>query len=346
MKVPTPERMSSGNWFIRLRLGGENINITAPTKTECIQQAQLIKAEHRAGKLEAKRDMPTLGEAIDEYISRRSNVLSPATIRGYKGIRRNRFGSYMNDSLDDIDWQQIVNEEARKVSPKTVMNAWGLVVSVLGDNGINPGKIRRPAVVLNETPWLDEKEIPVFLEAIRGTEVEIPALLELHSLRSSEMEALTWERNIDTKKWRIKVAGAVVPDENHKPVYKEANKNAASRREIPIFIAQLREALKGAPAKTGKVVTISAGTVRNRINRICRDNDLPEVGNHGLRRSFASLCMYAGLSERECMEFGGWSDLVTMHKHYVKLSNAAKQSAEKKLEGIFNSSSKTSSKTE
>lgn len=343
MKVPTPEKMSSGNWFIRMRLGGKNVNITAATRTECVRQAQLVKAEYKAGKREISAACPTLGAAIDQYISRRSNVLSPATIRGYKGIRRNRFKEYMSKNIGAINWQEMINAEAETVSPKTIMNAWGLVFSVLGDNGINPGKIRRPSVVLKETPWLDEKEIPVFLDTIRGTDVEIPALLELHSLRSSEMEALTWEKNIDTKKWRIKVAGAVVPDENHKLVYKVTNKNAASCREIPIFIGQLREALEAVSSKTGKVVNLTAETVRRKINRICKAAGLPEVGNHGLRRSFASLCMYAGLSERECMEIGGWSDLVTMHKHYVKLSEASKKRAEEKLSEIFESPSKTPS---
>ena len=106
MKVPTPEKMSSGNWFIRLRLGGENINITAPTKTECIRQAQLVKAEYKAGKRETRQAFPTLGEAIDAFVDSRRNTLSPSSIRTYKGMRKNRLQDIMGKPLDQIkDWQ-------------------------------------------------------------------------------------------------------------------------------------------------------------------------------------------------------------------------------------------------
>lgn len=45
MKVPKPRKLSSGNWFIQLRLGGESISVTEPTEKKCIKSAQLIKAE-------------------------------------------------------------------------------------------------------------------------------------------------------------------------------------------------------------------------------------------------------------------------------------------------------------
>ena len=46
MKIPKAKKMSSGNYFIRLRLGGEEICITEPTEKECIRQAQFIKSEY------------------------------------------------------------------------------------------------------------------------------------------------------------------------------------------------------------------------------------------------------------------------------------------------------------
>ena len=47
MKVPEPRKMSSGNYYIQLRLGGVSIPVTAPTAAECKRQAALIKAEQR-----------------------------------------------------------------------------------------------------------------------------------------------------------------------------------------------------------------------------------------------------------------------------------------------------------
>ena len=54
MKVPEPRKLKSGTWFIQLRLGGESIPVSALTRSDCIKQAQLIKAQHRADAREVK----------------------------------------------------------------------------------------------------------------------------------------------------------------------------------------------------------------------------------------------------------------------------------------------------
>ena len=49
MKVPEPRKLKSGTWFIQMRLSGESIPVSAPTRTECIKQAEKIKADYRNG---------------------------------------------------------------------------------------------------------------------------------------------------------------------------------------------------------------------------------------------------------------------------------------------------------
>ena len=92
MKVPKARKLSSGKWFIQLRLGGESIPVTAGTEKECTRQAQAVKAEYLVGKRAPKKpeetDSPTLNEAIDSYISARDNTLSPLTVRGYRTIQK------------------------------------------------------------------------------------------------------------------------------------------------------------------------------------------------------------------------------------------------------------------
>ena len=89
MKVPEPRKLSSGKWFIQLRLGGESIPVSDYSK-----QAQLIKAGYLAGKrqkaAEQEPEVPTLQQAVDNYIAKRANTLSPSTIRGYRIIQRCR----------------------------------------------------------------------------------------------------------------------------------------------------------------------------------------------------------------------------------------------------------------
>lgn len=323
MKVPQARKLSSGNWFIQLRLNGESVPVTAATEKECVKQATLIKAEIQAGKRPKKAtgEAMTLREAIDSYIKARSNTLSPSTIGGYHTIKDNRFEGVMDRRIKDIaDWQTICNLEAKTCSAKTLRNAWMLVASVLRETtGTAPPKVRLPQVVIRERPYLDPDQIPVFINAIKGKQCEIPALLALHSLRRSEICALTWS-NVDLPKKRIKVCGATVLNEDNKFVQKPTNKNQSSHRYVPIMIPELVEALSRCEDKSGLVVTCSPFTIRTQVNKVCVAIGLPKVGTHGLRHSFASLAYHLSVPEKVVMQIGGWSDRETMHKIYTHLA--------------------------
>lgn len=334
MKVPKAQKMSSGNYFIRMRLGGQEITVTRPTEKEAIRAAELLKAEHRNGKrLEAAGEKPTLSKAIDKYIEARSNVLSPATIRGYKIIQNNRFQSVMSTPIDQIkSWQDVVNLEAKLCSAKTLKNAYLFVCSVLRENDVSPGKVQLPQVIAAPREFLDHEQITKFLKAVEGKECEMAALLALHSLRRSELLALE-KRSVDLKKNTIAVKGAVVPDENNHYVKKATNKNASSVRTVPIMIPRLKELVAAAP--DGPLVTSYANNVGRSINYACKSAGLPEVGVHGLRHSFASLAYHLGLSEMETMELGGWADHTTMHKIYTHISKKDKETAVNKMADFY-----------
>ena len=321
MNVPKPRKLDSGSWFIQLRLGGESIPVTAASEKECVRAAQLIKAEYQAGKRKVSHDSITLSEAIEQYVEAKRGVLSPATIRGYECIKKNRFQAYMKKPLKKIDWQAVVSAEAQLCSAKTLKNSWGLIASAVKSAGYPVPDVTLPQVILRDEPYLEPTQIPTFVKAIHGQPCEIPALLALCSLRRSEICALTWE-DIDLEKKRIHVAGAVVADEHQKFVVKETNKNQSSRRYVPIMIPELQTALEAVEDKTGSIYSGNPNTIYNQINRICRTNALPEIGVHGLRRSFASLAYHLHIPERIAMRIGGWSDAVTMHRIYIKLSES------------------------
>lgn len=115
---------------------------------------------------------------------------------------------------------------------------------------------------------MEPEQIRPFIEAVHGTDVEIPALLALSSLRRSEIMALRWE-NVDLGKGVIKVRGAAVPDEHHRLTQKKENKNTTSARNVPIMIDELKMALKTSRKDSGLVIECNANTVWNKINSIC-----------------------------------------------------------------------------
>lgn len=329
VRIPEPKQLPSGSWFIRLRVSGQDIPITEPTEALCRAKATAIKS----GLIEAKRAPLTLSAAIDNYISSREAVLSPSTLRGYRTIQRTRFKPYMTQQLDRINWQKAVNAEAKVCSPKTLKNAFGFLHAVAAENGLEIAATL-PAVPKHQKQWLTPEQLPGFVEAVRGTPVEIPALLALHSLRRSEIFGLRWE-NVDLQNRRLTVHGSVVCNAEGETVFKEQNKTSGSSRTVPILIPALLSALQACPDKTGFVVVGNIDQPYKRINRICEKHGLPQVGVHGLRHSFASLGYHLGLSEMEIMRLGGWEDYNTIHRIYAHLSELDADKAARKMADFY-----------
>lgn len=238
----------------------------------------------------------------------------------------------MDRPAANVKWQTAINLEAKTCSPKTLKNAWGLIKSALKENGITPNVVL-PSVGKTPMPWLTPEQIPIFLEAVKGKSCELPALLGLCSLRRSEIFGLDWS-DIDLEKKVIHVHAATVMSEDG-PVHKKTTKTNASTRTVPIIIPRLTELLTAAEDKNGPVCTCFIGTPYHQIINVCKAAGLPEVGMHGLRRSFASLGYHLGLSELEIMSIGAWNDFQTVHEFYLYLSEADRQKSADKLTSFF-----------
>lgn len=342
MKVPNARKLPSGNWFIQLRLGGESVPVTAATEKACVREATAIKAEYLAGKRAPKPAEPalTLTAAIDEYIRRKSNTLSPSTIRGYRTIQRNSFKTTMPRRLDAIspsEWQVIVNAEASHTSPKSLRNSFFLVKTVARNVcGIELPVVTLPGLVPAHKEFLTPEQIRVFVKAIKDTPYAVPALLALSSLRSSEIAALRWE-NIPDDPQFIQVSGAVVRDEHDRPIFKAQNKNATSSRKVPVLIPELKEAIRRDRKPEGPVLTLTPNRFRDRINAVCVQNGLPKVGVHGLRHSFASLAYHLQMPEKIAMEIGGWADAGTMHNIYTHIARSDIERYQKAIGDFYSS---------
>lgn len=330
IKVPTPEELPSGNWTIYLRAEGQSI--TEPTRELCLARARAVRAGFLAERAAAKSSGLTLEQAIDRFVDVNKMALSPSTIRGYSYIMKGRFASKMQRPLSETEgWQRVIDAEASRLSPKTVHNAWALVREVLKDNDIPIPHVRLPQKRVRELPWLSYSEILTFVDAVKGSRCETAALFALHGLRQSEILALTWD-SIDIDARRITVAGARVRGEDGKFVSKTSTKNVSSARTVRIMIPELVDALDVLKRGGNPPVLSKSGSMTESINNICRKAGLPQVGTHGLRRSFASLAFHLGMSELEVMQLGGWADHNTLHRIYVRLAQEDRLNAENLME--------------
>ena len=318
IKIPEPRLMPSGRWLMTLRK--EGISFTRDTAEECRTEARAI----RMGIIEVEKhpDKITLSALLDEYISSKDNILSPSSIASYDKIRLYRFQDYMDAPVSNIPWQRMLNAE--KGAPRTVGNAWRLVAAALRAHGAVVPEVTLPQTIPYDSRFLQPDEIPAFIQMVSTTSIAIPALLALHSLRVSEIAALTLDDIERDCLWNgrkydiIHVRGAVVRDRNGNMITKETNKNSSSRRDIPIFIPELKLLLTN--CAPGRLCTRRPHSLTKTLYAVCDNSSFPRINMHALRHSFASLAYSLGLSELATMRLGGWADYGTMRKIYTHLS--------------------------
>jgi len=307
--VRAPIKLKSG-YAQRIMVGGKEIYIKAETEEEYYRKAREIKTGKRS-----PAELMTLQELIDGYIEVNKNILSPSTLRSYISYAKNRFQDYSREQIGGADWQRIINDEAAKVSPKTVKNAWGLITAALNWSGLKVPDINLPAVASTDQDFFDHQQILTFLQAEDGRREELAALLALHGLRASEIWHLERE---DISDGVIHVRGATVRGPGSVWVDKKTNKNRTSTRDVPIIMPRVLQLLPD----SGRVVTVPQQSVNRRIATVCKRCGLPVCSVHDLRRTFASLGAYLRWSEAAICALGGWAPgSQTVHKIYIKISS-------------------------
>lgn len=313
VKVPPPRR--KGNvWCNQVTIGDNRTYISGDSEEEYYAKARAAKS----GFLEIKKASPklSLGKAIDNYIKDNDQVLSPSTLNAYRSYRKTRFQAYMDMDVSKINYQRMVNSEAKGLSPKTVHNAWRLVTASLSHAKVPICPVNLPQKCKVQRPWLDYEQIQTFISVLHGKPYELGALLALNGLRRSEILHLTAE-DVDTDNSLIFVRGSSVIGSNNHLVDKDTNKTHSSTRTVHIVIPRLNELIRG---KKGRLITTNPTTLYGSINKLCEKHNLPKVGVHGLRHSFASLAYHLNWSEATTMREGGWSNSDTVHRVYTHLA--------------------------
>lgn len=323
-----PRKLSSGNWTIQIMVKGQRISITDSTKSAVINRAMAIKESP----LPTKRQSMTWREAIDLYLDNSENVLSPSTLKQYNSSARNHFQDIMDLNLDDeINWQIEINKDAGKCAPKTVQNNWTMISSVMTFYKLPKPDVRLPQIPEKEMPFLDMEEIKILMDKVENTDIESVVLLALNGLRRSELLALK-KSDVDFKNHNIHVHGAIVAS-RHGFVKKETNKNVSSSRIVPILIPRLEEVLKNTD---DPLVKYAPESIARKIRMDCLTSGLPDhIGCHALRHSFCSLCYTNGITEGQCMKWGGWSDPGTMRKVYTHFSEREQSKAAEAIRSLF-----------
>lgn len=302
------KKQPSGKWRNLLYVGrdenGKRIyeSFTADTKRE----ANLLASE-RARELEQgikKNRIPmelTVGEAIDKYIDERDAILAPKTAREYRGYRRNYLQGIMNVKIKRLTSDMIqreINKDARRLSPKSVHNAWALVHSAL--RAITPEldyKIDLPKKQKKEMRIPSNEQLIQIFEAVEGKKLELPILLGATcGLRRGEIVALDLDKDVDYERCVISVNKAMSNDTAGEWVIK-STKTVESTREVDApawVIEKLRD------ARDSGYCWMKPDGISSGFADLCKRFGF-EFRFHDLRHYYASLMLSLGVPDKYAM---------------------------------------------
>lgn len=341
--MATAKKLPSGSWRCQVFSHYETVILPdGSTKKKRIYKSFTSDDPTRAGKREAelaaaqfsanKRTSTnsttiTFGNALDDYIEKRSEVLSPRTIMDYKRIRRKDIQSLMNIKICDLtqeDIQNAINEDAKMHSPKTVRNNHGLISAVLKqyrpDFALNtalPKKVRPDLYIPSDA------DIQRLLTYVKDTELELPVLLAAFGpMRRGEICALH-SKNINGN--IVHVCENMVIQEDGTWIIKSPKSYAGDRYiEYPDFVT---EKLKGLE---GRVVRLSPDVITNRFERVLKRAGIHHFRFHDLRHYAASILHALGIPDAYIMLRGGWSsDGVLKNVYRHALSDKIKEMDDK-----------------
>lgn len=294
-------------WRISQMQNGHRYRITVDHKPTKAEAMSLIVMEMKSPTASVNM---TFYDAADAYITSKSNILSPCTIRNYRAILSKlpeRFKASSVNGLSAMDIQRLINDLSSEMSAKTVQNYSSFVMSVLKACDIDiksprlPQKERKPIYIPSE------EDVRRIFEAAKGTEYEVPFRLAALGLRRSEICALTID---DLDGDVLHITKALVPDENGEYVIK-LPKTTDSTRDIPLpapVAAQIRE--------RGYIYRGNPNSLTKALYRLQDGLEIPHFSIHKLRHFFASF-LHGKFTEAQIMEMGGWRTNTVLNRIYT-----------------------------
>ena len=303
------EKLPSGSYRVRQQFNGTRHSIVfdhRPTQGEVLRKlAEIADTVVAVGSFE---------QCAESYISSKSNVISPSTIKGYTSILNSlpkEFKKKNISSITQIDIQTVINDYAVNHTPKSVRNIHGFISAVLRqfrpDMNIYT-TLPQKREYEHYTP--SEEDIKRILEETKDNPFyHIPFQLGIMGLRRSEICALTIE-DVDFENNMLTINKAMVKDVKNNWVIK-STKTTAGTRKIYIPDTLLTEIKEYGKIYDGEPTTLLYG-----LNRLQKKLGITRFRFHDLRAFFCSYSHYMGMSDENIMATGGWKSSYTMKNVY------------------------------
>lgn len=302
--------LPSGNVRIQIYDYTDNLgkkhykSFTAPTRAEAV----LLANDWKTNRKELKEPLNVL-TACQRYIKLKEGVLSPSTVTGYKTalnrISKHRIAKIDLSSINTQDVQLFVSDLAASVSPKTVSNTYGLLVSAL--------KVFLPSMSFKVTLPKKQKvalyipstsDVQTLLDACKTIELKLAILFAaIGTMRRGEACAVTF-KDVDYKNEMIVINKSLVKV-NDKDFVEKPPKTYESNRKVkmPSYVFAM---IKSLHKKDGYVLGMNPDQLYDKFALTLKKTSLPHFRYHDLRHYAASNMHANGVPERYIEAIGGW----------------------------------------
>lgn len=223
--------------------------------------------------------------------------------------------------------QAAINNAAKTLSAKSVRNAHGLLTASVA--------MYMPDFVFHTTLPAKEhkvKDLPTpqqIADAIKGTDIELPAMLAMWlSLRMSEVRGIRYKDIsngiLTVRNVRIAMAGQIE---------KEKTKTFNSTRRLSVPERLLDMIGSGNP--DDYVVDLAASTIYKHFVNIIFEKTGKHMTFHDLRHINASIMLALGVPDKYAMERGGWSTPSTLKNVYQHTFSEERAETDQKIDNYM-----------
>lgn len=310
-------------------------SFTADSKREAERQAAQWEYDKNQ---KAVADI-TVRDAIDQYITIKTNVISSSTEDGYRAYldsgKYAAIENYKVSELDQVILQSWISGLAKKYNPKYVKNIYGLFTGAAGMAGINLDRIA-PTLPQGKAPDGHvpyDAELTKLLEYLsKPNKQELRAaclLAAFGSLRRSEICALTpadFDGNI------VSVTKGMVRNGRGGWRIQSHAKNDTSNR-----IAVIPQEIIGMIDLTHeRIVNTNPDALTNRFRRAIKYAGMDKSFTlHSLRHYYVSIAHALKLPDQYIMKMGGWKTDYVMKRVYRTTLSDVEKEEQKKLNDHF-----------
>ena len=296
-------KLKSGAWNVRVMIDGQAYSFTDSDRKTVMRQASAFAAECRENV-----QNPPLYKCLEDFITERSETLSPSTLRAYESIvrairkRNPMIAQKRVVALTDKDVQDIIKPLK---TPKTQRN----YVHFLQSATERKYKVKYRNQKQKHIAIPTELEVAGLVEVFRNSEMEIPIMLGAYGgLRRGEISALTID---DLHGDVIHITKDMVLTSDGTWIVKPP-KTLTSNRDVllPHFVAdRIRE--------NGRITTLKPNEITNRLRRKMHSLEIdPPYCFHSLRHFSASYLHAQGVPDEYIMRRGGWASSSVMQNVY------------------------------